>query len=379
MDKITEEAMTRRQLTDTAYLSRATKQFVEPLGARVQVSKGQTTALIRRAWGLNAILGKDDRTKNREDHRHHAVDAICIALTSPGLIKRIADIAKRGETSAIQQADDLIDYVRREVPQPWPSFAEEAKVLVEQIVTSHDVVHRARGQLHEETHVSPVEGGLVKKIPVDSKLSVKRILKIVDSRIREIITNHLTTNEGEPKKAFSSGNPVHEGRSQNRIRSVRVRENKRPTCINRAHSPHVRRHAETGNNLAVSIRMEDDWSVEAISLLEGVRQIHAQEDLEQTWIIFKSDLLESNVGFDKEADIYQNRKLWKVSSISNEPTRVRLAIVGINDASAKESWISIKTLKDFNFSSVRVDTLGRVLPPYDQKNDHRPVGGPAER
>jgi CRISPR-associated endonuclease Csn1 len=47
---------------------------------RVQVSPGRATAYLRQRWNLNGIIGHDDE-KNRADHRHHAIDAIVIALT----------------------------------------------------------------------------------------------------------------------------------------------------------------------------------------------------------------------------------------------------------------------------------------------------------
>jgi CRISPR-associated endonuclease Csn1 len=50
--------------------------------------KGQTTSLLRHLWGLNGILNlEDDEMKNREDHRHHAIDAMVVALTSRGTLK----------------------------------------------------------------------------------------------------------------------------------------------------------------------------------------------------------------------------------------------------------------------------------------------------
>ena len=44
------------------------------------VNNGATTAAIRRRYGLNKILG-DDIRKNRENDKHHALDAICISFS----------------------------------------------------------------------------------------------------------------------------------------------------------------------------------------------------------------------------------------------------------------------------------------------------------
>ena len=72
----------QRQLNDTAYISRCVSQYLRCLGARVVCTRGDMTADVRHWWGLNSILQPDgsDR-KNRDDHRHHAIDALVIALT----------------------------------------------------------------------------------------------------------------------------------------------------------------------------------------------------------------------------------------------------------------------------------------------------------
>ena len=87
----------QRQLNDTAYISRCASQYLRCLGAKVICTRGDMTAGVRYWWGLNSILQPDgsDR-KNREDHRHHAVDALVIALTDE---KRLFALANaRGET-----------------------------------------------------------------------------------------------------------------------------------------------------------------------------------------------------------------------------------------------------------------------------------------
>jgi hypothetical protein len=47
------------------------------------------TAMLRAKFGLNDILGLDGE-KNRNDHRHHAVDACVIAVTDQGMLQRFA-------------------------------------------------------------------------------------------------------------------------------------------------------------------------------------------------------------------------------------------------------------------------------------------------
>jgi len=79
-----------RALNDTRYLSRIAKEYLSlicPTGTRV--IPGQMTAMLRAKFGLNDILGLEGE-KNRNDHRHHAVDACVIAVTDQGLLQRFS-------------------------------------------------------------------------------------------------------------------------------------------------------------------------------------------------------------------------------------------------------------------------------------------------
>jgi CRISPR-associated endonuclease Csn1 len=81
-----------RQLNETRHLSRLAKAYLSKVCVpnQVWVTTGQMTALLRRQWGLNSILrghnqGEDDNPetvkggrKVRDDHRHHAIDAVVI-------------------------------------------------------------------------------------------------------------------------------------------------------------------------------------------------------------------------------------------------------------------------------------------------------------
>ena len=81
---------TERQLQETRYASKLACRYlgclyggvIDNLGRqRVFACAGQVTAKLRRAWDLDRILsGKPE--KSRDDHRHHAVDALTVADTS---------------------------------------------------------------------------------------------------------------------------------------------------------------------------------------------------------------------------------------------------------------------------------------------------------
>ncbi|MEI7986409.1 MAG: type II CRISPR RNA-guided endonuclease Cas9 [Armatimonadota bacterium] len=97
-----EEGFLESQLHATGYLSREIRKVLSQLGTSVEVTNGQATAHLRRLWGLEDNLFPDwlgmakqlkaekkgeateelkNQGKNRSDHRHHAVDALVIALT----------------------------------------------------------------------------------------------------------------------------------------------------------------------------------------------------------------------------------------------------------------------------------------------------------
>ena len=109
-EKIEEGTFTARQLNDTRYISREIVSYLERLyppelriGQKaVGTTKGQATAQLRYRWGLNSLLpsvvtGKATLTK-REDHLHHAVDALVVALVTPKHVQAMAraDPGRRG-------------------------------------------------------------------------------------------------------------------------------------------------------------------------------------------------------------------------------------------------------------------------------------------
>ncbi len=159
-----------RQLIDTQHLSRLAREYVSALypdrgegSSRVWVSPGRLTEMLRRSWGLNSLLpdhnfgGGAEQPKNRLDHRHHAIDAVVIAVTDRGLLQRISrESGQKGHEEARRLAHDIAP--------PWEGFRDELKGRVSVIVTSHRADHgttskaalkkgqdATAGRLHNET------------------------------------------------------------------------------------------------------------------------------------------------------------------------------------------------------------------------------------
>ena len=86
-----------RQLNDTGYAARQAMAFLKRLWpdvgstapVNVQAVTGKVTAQLRRRWGLNHILA-DDGEKTRDDHRHHAIDALVVACADGGYTQKLS-------------------------------------------------------------------------------------------------------------------------------------------------------------------------------------------------------------------------------------------------------------------------------------------------
>ena len=138
-----------RQLTDTAYVSKIAREYLESIAppGRVWVIRGQQTALLRRHWGLDG----EEPEKDRSDHRHHLVDAAIIGATDRSALLRIAGSAKPGG-----------DFGR--IDPPWPAFRQAVDDARERCTVSHRTSPFrlrpgiAKGQLHNKTPYRVVSG-----------------------------------------------------------------------------------------------------------------------------------------------------------------------------------------------------------------------------
>jgi len=142
-----------RHLADSATIARWAKDYLEVLApGAVWSTPGRLTALLRRGLGLtsNAVLGKGGQRKERDDHRHHAIDAVVVALTDRGLLKRTTDAAKR--------AEDRGERLLVALDPPWPSFVADVAARTQATVVSHKPDTGWQGALHNDTAYGPVPG-----------------------------------------------------------------------------------------------------------------------------------------------------------------------------------------------------------------------------
>ena len=81
-----------RHLTDSATIALWARDYLNVLApGKVWTIPGKLTSLLRHELGLTskAVLGKGGARKERDDHRHHAIDAVVVALTDRGLLQRM--------------------------------------------------------------------------------------------------------------------------------------------------------------------------------------------------------------------------------------------------------------------------------------------------
>jgi len=133
-----------RALTDTRHLSRVAKEYLSLICPQnTRAIPGRMTAMLRAKFGLNDVLGVDG-LKNRNDHRHHAVDACVIAVTDQGLLQRFA-IASA--SARVQQLNRLVE----NMPLPWDSYREHVKRAIDNIWVSHKPDHSHEGGMFDAT------------------------------------------------------------------------------------------------------------------------------------------------------------------------------------------------------------------------------------
>jgi CRISPR-associated endonuclease Csn1 len=143
-----------RQLDDTRYVARLARAYLAAVAPpnSVHATTGRLTAMLRRRWGLNSILGgdtenADEPSRNaRDDHRHHAIDAIVIGATDPALLR---EMCRRADALERQGRDWRPEEAAPD--EPFPGMLKTAKRHVHDIVVSRKPDRGKGGPLHQET------------------------------------------------------------------------------------------------------------------------------------------------------------------------------------------------------------------------------------
>ena len=155
-----------RALNDTRYLSRIATEYVSLICPQdTRAIPGQMTAMLRHQFGLNNVLGLRGE-KNRNDHRHHAVDACVIGVTDHRMLKELSDASARGREKQIYDwAENMRD--------PWGSYRAHVQRAISHIWVSHKPDHSHEGAMHNDTAYSLLGDG---KVGVHKIVDGKRVL-----------------------------------------------------------------------------------------------------------------------------------------------------------------------------------------------------------
>lgn len=258
-DKKLWESFIDRQLRDTQYIARKSRGILQRVCNNVTATEGGVTAKLRNVWGWDDVLmnlqlpkykllnqiaikewtsahGKRIHKKEeiinwskRDDHRHHAIDALVIACTKQSFIQRINTL----------NSSDTRDLMNRDIEQGRIEFNERTSLLdkfllINKPFTTQEVMEEAdkilvsfkagkkvatitkfkaigknketgvivpRGALHEQSVY-----GKIKIIEKDKpiKYLFENPEKIINLTIKGLVYERLSAYENNIKTAISS-------------------------------------------------------------------------------------------------------------------------------------------------------------------------------
>lgn len=282
-----------RALNDTRHLSKIAREYLSlvcPQGTRV--IPGRMTAMLRAKFGLNDVLGLNGE-KNRNDHRHHAVDACVIGVTDQGLLQRFA---RASASSHEQQLNRLVETM----PLPWDSYREHVARAVNHIWVSHKPDHGHEGAMHNDTAYALLGDGLVgvHKVVDGSRVFEQGKLKVIEFADVRALERHGQLPNGEPRPYKG-----YKGDSNYCIEIVRNEKGKWEGEVVSTFEAYqqVRAGGSTqlgksskstsGKSLVMRLMLYDSIRLE----IDGVMRTMRVATLSSNGQVFMSDLAEANV------------------------------------------------------------------------------------
>ncbi|MGH7041544.1 MAG: type II CRISPR RNA-guided endonuclease Cas9 [Acetobacteraceae bacterium] len=231
-----------RHLTDSSTIARWATAYLEVLApGKVWSTPGRLTSLLRHALGLSpaTVLGKGGVTKTRDDHRHHAIDAVVVSLIDRGLLKRTTDAAKLAEQRGERHLVAL--------DPPWTGFVEDVRARLATVVVSHKPDTGWQAALHNDTAYGPIrdagatEPNVVVRRPIEAlaKWSAEdATLRVRDPVLGKKIAAVLAISDPAARKAalvelHHSGDAVVRG-----VRTVERLDSRQPIADRRTGKPY---------------------------------------------------------------------------------------------------------------------------------------------
>ncbi|AVR44247.1 type II CRISPR RNA-guided endonuclease Cas9 [Christiangramia fulva] len=256
------EGFLNRDLGNAAYIARKSAQILLEITRNVALTSGTITSKLREDWELIDVLkelnfekykalgltytiqnrhGKEltriaEWTK-RNDHRHHAMDAITVAFTRPAFIQYLnnmnSESIKNGSFYGIKEKYTYRSKEGgRRFVKPFETIREEAKRHLESILISHKAKNKVvtknknkirvkgkghfrtkteltpRGQLHKETIYGSAKKYDTKFEKIGGSFDLDKISTVAKKKYREALQQRLAEFENDPKKAFTGKNSL---------------------------------------------------------------------------------------------------------------------------------------------------------------------------
>lgn len=363
------EELAERELRDTAYASVAARKFLEQLGVRVETTNGRVTSQLAYRWGLySAAFGRN--YKDRSDLRHHAMDAIAVALSTPSAVKRLSDFYGRDEEELIRKPY---------FPKPWRTLWQDTREWAQRMVISHKVQRKISGPLHAQSN-----WGYIGKDPKDANYSLYGVRKPVDAiknlsgkgshipvpKLQRYIQERLDSKEPTPL-----GFPEP--------KRVRMHVKQQPSAVVTLREPKPGRggmYADKANNhhMAIYGRNGKAEGYHLVSMLEAVQRKAAHKLVVQPWLeqdgerlplicsLARKDIIEVTEAGKLPIEKRESR-YWVVRGLGE----IQVLLTTHNNAMPQNDhygpmWGSL--FGKLGARKVMVDPIGRVRRPKNHKS-----------
>lgn len=189
----------RNAIAETAHIARIAQQITAVImgwGLQVKdekrhifVNNGSSTFAIRKRYGLNSLLG-DDEKKNRNNDKHHALDAICISYAREFKYDKVSkkDVIEGFNPEVVKKAIDKI------TPYPYAN-KKPFKGNIRPLETIYGLrMYCGKSYITNRVDITSIEQ------------KNKKIKNIVDEVIKNDLLNKLEENmsSGEWKKMLEN-------------------------------------------------------------------------------------------------------------------------------------------------------------------------------
>ncbi len=257
------EGFIERDLRDSQYIAKKAKSMLQEICKSVISTTGSITARLREDWdlvnlmqelnldkyrklGLTEMIEKKDGNlkeriidwTKRNDHRHHAMDALTIAFTKHQHIQYLNNLNARQKEDRLGKSIKGIEnaFLHRDEDKklrfnkPLANFREEAKQHLETVLISCKAKNKVatknknkvktnsgeksrteltpRGQLHKETVYGKIKQYVIKEEKVSGKFDATTINKVTKPHYRAALLKRLLESNNDPVKAFTGKNSL---------------------------------------------------------------------------------------------------------------------------------------------------------------------------